>query len=245
MAIFGLETPHLLVFAGVVLMVLEAIIPGGHFVVLGVALLLAGLLGTLVTPLATPIALAGLTLLFGAAALYVYREFDFYGSGSAGQTSDSSSLRGQTGRVVDRVTESEGRIKLDEGGFNPFYQARAFDDEIDVGEEVLVLDPGGGNVVTVTSLSELEEDGIDRELRREAERRAADGEESGAEGEEAGAEGGETGAEDEVGDEESEEVGDGEREAAGSEPADGGPDDGDDGSAREPAERDREPERET
>lgn len=178
MAIFGLETPHLLVFAGLALMVLEAFVPGGHFVVLGVALLLAGLLGTLVTPLAAPIALAGLTLLFGAAALYVYREFDFYGSGSAGQTSDSSSLRGQTGRVVDRVTGQEGRIKLDGGGFNPYYQARAIDEDIEVGEEVMVLDPGGGNVVTVTSLEALEQDGIDRELRREAKRRAAEAREA-------------------------------------------------------------------
>lgn len=179
MAIFGLETPHLLVVAGLGLMILEALLPGGHFVVLGVALLLAGLLGTLVTPLAAPIALAGLTLLFGAAALYVYREFDFYGSGSAGRTSDSASLRGQTGRVVERVTGSDGRIKLEDGGFNPYYQARTVDGEIDVGDEVMVLDPGGGNVLTVASMSAIEEDGIDRELRREGERRAAEAAEEG------------------------------------------------------------------
>src|SRR6056297_4318522 len=104
MAVFGFELPLLLVLIGLGLMIAEALSPGAHFIVLGVALLLAGMFGLVVAPLASPIALAGLTLLFGALALFVYREYDIYG-GSAGQTSDSDSLRGATGRVVDRVTE--------------------------------------------------------------------------------------------------------------------------------------------
>jgi len=167
MAVFGFELPLLLVLIGLGLMIAEALSPGAHFIVLGVALLLAGMLGLVVAPLASPIALAGLTLLFGALALFLYREYDLYG-GTAEQTSDSDSLRGATGRVVDRVTETDGRVKLDDGGFNPFYQARAVDRAIDEGEEVIVVDPGGGNVVTVTALDGLEDDEIDRELARES-----------------------------------------------------------------------------
>lgn len=168
MAVFGLSLPLLLVLAGLSLMIAEAMSPGAHLIVLGVALLLAGLMGVFVAPLASPIALAGLTLLFGAGALFVYREVDVIGD-SGGRTSDSDSLRGRQGRVVDRVTETEGRVKLENGGFNPHYEARAVEGEIAEGEEVIVVEPGGGNVVTVAALEALEDDQIERELRRDAE----------------------------------------------------------------------------
>jgi membrane protein implicated in regulation of membrane protease activity len=168
MAIFGFELPILLVLIGLGLMIAEAMSPGAHLIVLGVSLLLAGLLGATVGALESPIALAGLTLLFGALALFVYREYDIYG-GTAEQTSDSDSLRGATGRVVDRVTKTGGRVKLENSGFNPYYEARAVDHEIEEGETVVVVDPGGGNVVTVTALDRLEDDEIGRELSREAE----------------------------------------------------------------------------
>ncbi|WP_049985788.1 NfeD family protein [Halobellus rufus] len=157
--------PLLLVAAGLGLSVLEAFAPGAHFVVLGIALLAAGLVGLVLGPLASPIVLGVLVLVFGALALYGYREFDFYGGKGSGQTSDSTSLRGRTGRVTERVTPTEGEVKLDEGGFNPFYAARSVDGEIEVGSEVVVVDPGGGNVVTVESLS-TNYDEIDRELAR-------------------------------------------------------------------------------
>jgi len=179
MAVFGLSLPLLLVLTGLGLMIAEALSPGAHLIVLGVALLLAGLVGELVSPLASPIALAGMTLLFGAGALFVYREFDLVGS-SAGRTSDSDSLRGHQGRVIERVTETEGRVKLQNGGFNPNYEARSVDGEIPEGEEVIVVDPGGGNVVTVASVEALEDDEIERELRRDAasEDEAGSGEEA-------------------------------------------------------------------
>jgi len=157
--------PLLLVAAGLGLSVLEAFAPGAHFVVLGIALLAAGLVGLILGPLASPIVLGVLVLVFGALALYGYREFDLYGGKGTGQTSDSASLKGRTGRVTERVTPTEGEVKLDEGGFNPFYAARSVDGEIDVGSEVVVIDPGGGNVVTVESLS-TNYDEIDRELAR-------------------------------------------------------------------------------
>ena len=155
--------PLALVAAGLGLSVLEALAPGAHFVVLGVALLAAGLVGLVVGPLASPIVLGVLVLVFGALALYGYREFDLYGGKGTGQTSDSSSLRGRTGRVTEQVTPTEGEVKLDEGGFNPNYAARSVDGEIPVGTEVMVTDPGGGNVVTVESASTAYDD-IDRKL---------------------------------------------------------------------------------
>ena len=155
--------PLVLVAAGLGLSVLEALAPGAHFVVLGVALLAAGLVGLVVGPLASPVVLGTLVVVFGALALYGYREFDFYGGKGNGRTSDSASLRGRTGRVTERVTPTEGEVKLDEGGFSPHYTARSVDGEISVGTEVLVTDPGGGNVVTVESMSAAYDD-IDRQL---------------------------------------------------------------------------------
>jgi len=157
--------PLLLVIAGLGLSIAEAMAPGAHFAVLGVALLGAGIVGLLLGPLAGPLVLAVLVLVFGGLALAGYRRFDLYGGAGAGRTSDSNSLRGRTGRVTERVTEQSGEVKLDRGGFNPNYSARALDGEIPVGAEVLVVDPGGGNVLTVASLDEMEDD-IDAELAR-------------------------------------------------------------------------------
>jgi membrane protein implicated in regulation of membrane protease activity len=156
--------PMLLLFAGVALAIAEALIPGAHFVVLGVALIAAGLAGLLLGPLASPLLLAALVLGFGGVALYAYRELDLYGGKGVARTSDSDSLKGKTGRVTERVTTSEGQIKLHEGGFNPFYAARTIRGEVPEGTEVMVVDPGGGNVVTVEPLESIE-DPIDRELR--------------------------------------------------------------------------------
>jgi membrane protein implicated in regulation of membrane protease activity len=170
----GPETlPLLLIIAGLGLSVAEAVAPGANFIVLGVALLGAGLLGLVLGPLATPLVLALLVFVFGGLALWGYREFDIYGGKGSGRTSDSDALKGKTGRVTERVTPTEGEVKLDEGGFNPYYAARSVDGEIAVGSEVIVLDPGGGNVLTVESF-DVVEDEIDRELRRGRDRDAAD-----------------------------------------------------------------------
>jgi len=108
-----------------------------------------------------------MVLVTGAVALFVYREFDLYGGTEAGQTSNSDSLTGQTGYVTERVTNTDGQIKLEDGGFNPYFQARSMDQEIEEGAEVIVVDPGGGNVVTVDSFEHLDEDEIDRALARD------------------------------------------------------------------------------
>ena len=172
--LFGLSVPFLLVLVGAALMIMEAFAPGAHFIVVGVALLAAGLAGLLVGPVvpaaALPLVLAAIVLVAGGTALYGYRQFDFYGGKGAGQTTDSASLQGKTGRVTQRVTGSDGEVKLNGGGFNPYYQARALDGEIPEDEEVMVVDPGGGNVLTVEAVSAFEDD-IDRELAADRDRR--------------------------------------------------------------------------
>lgn len=161
--------PLVLLAAGLVMMALEALSPGAHLVVIGVALVGAGLIGLVFPPAAAPLILAGLTLAFGAAAAYVYREFDFYGGKGTPQTKDSSSLAGTTGYATKPVTTRSGEVKLDRGGFAPYYSARTTSGTIEEGQEIIVLDPGGGNVVTVEALSAIESDEIDRALARETE----------------------------------------------------------------------------
>lgn len=173
--VLSLSIPVLLLLAGTGLIVAEALAPGAHFIVLGVALFVAGLVGLVVG--STPLGLFLMALavvVAGAATFYAYREFDVYGGTSRGRTSDSASLQGKFGTVTERVTPSDGEVKLEGGGFNPYYRARSMDGEIAEGTEVMVIDPGGGNVVTVEPVAAVE-DSIDRELRRE---RATDDEES-------------------------------------------------------------------
>ncbi|ELZ91759.1 hypothetical protein C440_15634 [Haloferax mucosum ATCC BAA-1512] len=170
----GLITPEtlplLLVLAGLGLSLAEAFAPGAHFVVLGVSLLAAGLVGLLLGPFASPLILGLLVFVFGGLALYGYREFDLYGGKGQEQTSDSDALTGKIGRVTERVTPTNGEVKLDEGGFNPYYAARSVHGELEEGSEVVVVDPGGGNVVTVEGIGPGEDE-IDRELARERARR--------------------------------------------------------------------------
>lgn len=162
--------PLLLILVGAGLIIAEAFAPGAHFFVVGVALFAAGLVGFLgAILLPGPINLLLMTivvLVTSLATLWAYREIDVMGGPGQGQTSDSSSLRGSTGRVTERVTPTDGEIKLSDGGFNPYYKARSMDGEIPEGEEVIVVDPGGGNVVTVESVSKIRDD-IDRELERD------------------------------------------------------------------------------
>ena len=162
------NVPLLLLSVGLVLMVLEAISPGAHLIVVGVALVGAGLIGALVPFPLSPLVLAALTLLIGLAAAYVYHEFDFYGGKGTAQTSDSNSLAGTTGYATETITNRSGEVKLDEGGFAPYYSARTTSGTIEEGEEIIVIDPGGGNVLTVESLGAIGEDEIDRALAEEA-----------------------------------------------------------------------------
>ena len=160
--------PLLLLTAGLLLSMAEALAPGANFIVVGIALIGAGLGGLLLTTLGVAgaglvLVMALLTLLFGAAAFYGYHEFDLYGGKGQQQTSDSDALKGKTGTVTEAVTTAGGEVKLSGGGFNPYYSARSMEGTIEEGEEVMVVDPGGGNVVTVESMGYVEDD-IDKQL---------------------------------------------------------------------------------
>ena len=162
--------PLFLVLVGAGLIIAEAFAPGAHFFVVGVALFAAGLVGYLL-PVTGPLAvfiMSFVVIASAAATLFAYRRMDIWGGTGEGQTKDSSSLRGQTGRVTERVTPTSGEVKVNEGGFNPYYQARSVDGEIEEGEEVVVVDPGGGNVLTVESFANVRDE-IDRELERDRE----------------------------------------------------------------------------
>ncbi|ELZ13781.1 hypothetical protein C479_03011 [Halovivax asiaticus JCM 14624] len=159
------NTALVLLATGLVLMVLEAMSPGAYLIVIGVALAGAGLIGVVFGGLGI-FALAALTLVVGVVATWIYREFDFYGGKGQAQTSSSSSLAGATGYVTDTVTSRQGEVKLESGGFAPFYSARSRTGDIEEGTEIIVMDPGGGNVLTVEPLESVERDEIDRALER-------------------------------------------------------------------------------
>jgi membrane protein implicated in regulation of membrane protease activity len=165
----GLALPMLLFIVGAGLTAAEAFIPGAHFIVIGVALLGAGLVGLVVPFLSGPLALAAMTLLFGVATLYAYRQLGIYDGGGSAKTTDSDSLKGAHGTVTETVTTGGGEVKLDDGGFNPYYRARSMRGTIEEGERVMVIDPGGGNVLKVERLGAVGGD-IDRELARDRER---------------------------------------------------------------------------
>ncbi|MFP4590012.1 MAG: NfeD family protein [Halobacteriales archaeon] len=156
--VLGLELALVVLLGGLLLIGLEALAPGAHFIVLGVALTGAGAIGLAVPALGSPLALAGLTLLFGSIALVVYREVDIYGGKGREQTSDHRSLLGREGFVTQRVTRSQGEVKLDSGGFDPHYRSRTPAGEIPVGTRVVVVDPGGGNLLTVEPVEETAEE---------------------------------------------------------------------------------------
>ncbi|WP_353635203.1 NfeD family protein [Halobacterium sp. NMX12-1] len=164
--LFGQSLSFLLVVAGTALCVMEALAPGAHLIVLGVALLAAGLIGLFVPAAATPFVLAGLVLGVGLVSLYLYRNYELYQGTGRGQTRDSDDLRGSRGYVVEEVTPREGRVKLESGGFDSSYAARSISGTISEGTNVVVVDPGGGNVVTVEAVDGA--DDIDRELDRDA-----------------------------------------------------------------------------
>lgn len=178
-----LESVYFLLFlAGIGLMVAEAMAPGTHLLVLGIGVLTAGLVGMVLQPagLLGMLALGAVVAAVTVATLWGYRQTAM-GDGSSGtETSHSGSLRGTFGHVTETVTAREGEVKLDEGGFSPHYQARSTGGTIEEGTEVMVVDPGGGNVVTVEAVGGR--DDIDRELARER-----DGTESAADDEDADA----------------------------------------------------------
>jgi membrane protein implicated in regulation of membrane protease activity len=166
--LLGLGLPLLLLLAGTVMMLAEAVIPGAQFVVVGVALFFSGLVGVLLGgPFSSIVALTLMTIAFGAFAYFAFREMDLYNGPDHGKTSDSDDLSGETAVVTERITSTGGAVRLASGGgFDPNYRARSEHGDIEEGEEVIVTDPGGGSVLTVMSMDAVRQDSIDRELAR-------------------------------------------------------------------------------
>ncbi|MFB6198891.1 MAG: NfeD family protein [Halobacteriaceae archaeon] len=146
--------PFLLVVLGLGLSVAEAIAPGAHLVVVGVALVSAGLVGMLFPQLSSPWIMAAIVAITGGSTLFLYRSLDFYGGSGEWRTADATSLEGREGEVMDRITDQSGRVRLFRGGFDPTYAARSSEGEIPEGERVRVTDPGGGSVLTVERVEE-------------------------------------------------------------------------------------------
>lgn len=152
----NLELSLWFAFAGLLLILGEALIPGGPLIVAGTALLAAGVTGQLFS-INGLLPLTVLIGVYGAIAFAGFRHFEFYGSRGR-QTSEVNSLKGDTGVVKDTVTTDDGRVKLDSGGFNPYYVAHSHTgDTIPEGTRVRVVDPGGGNVLEVEPVSERDE----------------------------------------------------------------------------------------
>lgn len=166
--LLGLGLPLLLLLAGTAMMLAEAVIPGAQFVVVGVALFFSGLVGVLLGgPFSSVVALTLMTIAFGAFAYFAFREMDLYNGPDHGKTSDSDDLSGETAVVTERITSTGGAVRLASGGgFDPNYRARSEHGDIEEGEEVIVTDPGGGNVLTVMSMDAVRQDSIDRQLAR-------------------------------------------------------------------------------
>jgi membrane protein implicated in regulation of membrane protease activity len=153
LSLFGLSVSMVLLLAGASLMVMEAIIPGGQFIVLGLTTFITGVIGVL-TPVGDSVGL--LTVTFCASILLTYVVFsklDFYPKGDSGisASSDSDDLIGKEGEALVKITQTAGRVQLDDmTGFSSEYQARSASGQtIEAGTRVIVTDGGGGSVVKV------------------------------------------------------------------------------------------------
>jgi Membrane protein implicated in regulation of membrane protease activity len=142
----------LLIAAGLIVGLGEALAPGAHLIVVGVALIGAGLVGLVLGPLASPLVLGALVVGFGGLAAYAYRELEITGGPLIDQTRNVDTLAGSVGRVTETVTPEQGQIRLEGGGLNPYYSARTVHGTIAEDTEVIVTDPGGGTVVTVEAV---------------------------------------------------------------------------------------------
>lgn len=163
--------PLIFAVAGLALVVAEAAIPGAQFIVIGIALLVAGLIGLLIPGAGSPLALALLVGVAGAATYFMFKQMGYGGgtASAAGQTRDSRSLNGQQGHVIKEIRpNSTGRVRLD-GQASTFTARPEVDEVLKPGTKIVVTDPGGGSILTVMGLDD-EMDSIDAELQRSRER---------------------------------------------------------------------------
>lgn len=146
-----------MVVIGAVLMILEALIPGANFIVVGVTVLLTGLSALAIPGVTIPILVVIFTIV-GASTLYFYNNIDLY-EDDVDQTSDSDDLEYSEGLVIDEVTPNRGRVKLEEStGMTDRFQARCPQGSIEEGTKIVVTDAGGGSILEVVPRDESEMD---------------------------------------------------------------------------------------
>jgi len=142
-----------MVVIGAILMMMEALIPGANFIVVGVTILVTGLLALLIPSVTIPI-LVAVFVVVGASTFYFYNNFSLY-EDNVDQTSDSGDLEYAEGVVIDKVTPNDGRVKLDEStSMSKKFQARCPQGMIDEGTRVVVTDAGGGSILKVVPTNE-------------------------------------------------------------------------------------------
>lgn len=123
--IYNLEVYHWFAIFGLSLISLEALVGGvmeDNIIVLAASTLTTGVIGTLfqIDSLLLLTVILGIS---GSIIFYIYHNYTFFGLEDAEQTSDANSLLGKEGVVESKITRDDGEVKLDGGGFSPYYSA--------------------------------------------------------------------------------------------------------------------------
>jgi membrane protein implicated in regulation of membrane protease activity len=158
MAIVSQTIIAAMILIGAGLMVAEAIVPGANFIVVGVGLLVTGLVA-LALPFGSPIILPFILIGVSGVTFRFYKNLAF-SNGNTPQTTDAQSLKYSKGIVTEKVTPTEGSVRItdDIALMNDKFQARCERGEISEGTRIVVSDPGGGSILKVRPEDEDEFD---------------------------------------------------------------------------------------
>lgn len=146
-----------MILTGSILMISEAIIPGVQFIVVGLTTLVTGLI-LLVIPIQNPIFIIPIFILIGVITIYTYKNINLTGD-EIDRTTDSKDLRFSEGIVKQKITQTDGIVKLNNSNsMSNEFQARCKVGEIEKGEKITVTDTGGGSVLEVMPKKETKID---------------------------------------------------------------------------------------
>lgn len=150
MVFSGISIGIAAVVIGMLMIMSIVVLPVDEIVVGGMGLTLAGIIATIIPFLNNPLAVANMTVAFTILSYYLYEKSNIKAGGVNENTSDSGDLIGKTGTVVETIPASgTGTVKLDSGGFSRYTAKAEANVRIEEGENVRVMDPGGGNIVSV------------------------------------------------------------------------------------------------
>lgn len=139
------ELGLILIVIGIILFVVEAAEPGFFIAIPAGVLIILGIIAIaypqILTTIWTPLIVAAVVIPLMVASIKFYQTIS---PPSKPKTTMSSSLIGQTGRVLQRVEPDElnGKVKID----NQVWSATA-DEEIDSGKKIVVVESKGVHVV--------------------------------------------------------------------------------------------------